>query len=44
MEVKYKLKNVNSLVIWDFLCTFASEIKNKKFNQLKSIRSYGNDK
>ena len=44
MEVKSKLKNVNHLVIWDFLCTFANVIKKQKFNQLKSIRSYGNDK
>ena len=38
MEVKSKLKNVNPLVVWNFLCTFASEIRNKKFNQLKVIR------
>ena len=36
MEVKHKLKNVNHLVIWDFICIFASEIKQKS-NNLKSF-------
>lgn len=40
MEVKYKLKNVNSLVVSDIITTFASEIKNKSINHLKLHNMY----
>ena len=38
INVKPKLKNVNPLVVWDFLCTFASSIRKNDKTEIDTFK------